>query len=273
MRLIRLPLFTERPQSNYGDAPSHPVRVPYRARAVFAGVVLLLAAGQATAQQVNPGFDPRQTERRFDESDQPAKPNPRMPTLARPEVAADSKPLFVLRAVALTGASTLSPGELATAYQPYLGKMVSQADLAAIAERMSDLYRGAGFHLSRAIIPPQDIQGGRVRIQVIEGSITDVVLKGEGAERFGVRPLLEQVLAEYPTRLATLERQLLLINGLPGVRITDSTLEEIGGPTGHFRLIVCLASAGLLPARPCAARALQFPSHDQLPPRNRLGDR
>ena len=240
MRLIRLPLFTERPQSNYGDAPSHPVRVPYRARAVFAGVVLLLAAGQATAQQVNPGFDPRQTERRFDESDQPAKPNPRMPTLARPEVAADSKPLFVLRAVALTGASTLSPGELATAYQPYLGKMVSQADLAAIAERMSDLYRGAGFHLSRAIIPPQDIQGGRVRIQVIEGSITDVVLKGEGAERFGVRPLLEQVLAEYPTRLATLERQLLLINGLPGVRITDSTLEEIGGPTGHFRLIVCL---------------------------------
>jgi hemolysin activation/secretion protein len=33
---------------------------------------------------------------------------------------------------------------------------------------------------------------------------------------------------------------LLLINGLPGVRITDSAIEEIGGPTGRFRLVVTL---------------------------------
>ena len=48
------------------------------------------------------------------------------------------------------------------------------------------------------------------------------VLKGEGAEQFGVRALLDPVIAEQPSRLATLERQLMLINARPGVRITDT---------------------------------------------------
>jgi hemolysin activation/secretion protein len=153
---------------------------------------------------------------------------------------ADGKPLFVLRTVTLQGAFALPHDQLAAAYQPYLGKQVSPADLAAIAGSISDLYRAAGFHLTRAIIPPQDIQNGPVRVRIIEGSITELVLTGDGTEQFGVRPLLNPVLSERPSRLATLERQLLLINTRPGVRITDSQLEEIGGTSGHFRLIVQL---------------------------------
>ena len=65
-----------------------------------------------------------------------------------------------------------------------------------------------------------------------------MALKGDGAEQFGIRPMLDAVLAEQPSRLATLERQLLLINGRPGVRIDDTALEEIGAATGRFRLIV-----------------------------------
>ncbi len=118
--------------------------------------------------------------------------------------------------------------------------MVSQRDLAAMAQAISDGYHAAGFHLSRAIIPPQDIAGGRVRIQVIEASITEVDLRGDGAEQFGVRPMFNPVLAEHPSRIATLERQLLLVNNLPGVRIADSSLEEIGGTSGRFRLVVQL---------------------------------
>ncbi len=33
---------------------------------------------------------------------------------------------------------------------------------------------------------------------------------------------------------------MLLINDRPGVRVVDTTLEEIGGPTGKFRLVVQL---------------------------------
>ena len=197
----------------------------------------------AQAQNANqPGYDPRQTEKRFEDqqSSQGADGRPRLPSpkFAGAEGQGDAKPLFGLRRVSISGAAAIPSEQLVTAYQPYIGKQVSQADLAAIAGAISDIYRAAGFHLSRAVIPPQDIQGGALRIQVIEGSITELTLKGDGAEQFGVRSMLAAVLAEQPSRLATLERQLLLINGRPGVRIEDTALEEIGTASGQFRLVL-----------------------------------
>ena len=212
------------------------LRLPSRSRA------------PARAQQANqPGFDPRQTEKHFD--DLAIRPGGSRPSrrcacrsLARPEVSADSKPLVrASRRSRVVGAI----GDAARAIwrqpiSPISARRSRRPTSPRSRKPISDLYRAAGFHLSRAIIPPQDIEDGRVRIQVIEGSITEVALKGDGAEQFGVRPMLEPVLAEHPSRLATLERQLLLINGRPGVRITDSALEEIGGATGRFRLVVYL---------------------------------
>ncbi len=213
--------------------------------AVSLAVLGALICPPATAQQANqPGYDPIQTEKRFErqQSDQAPAGRPRIPAaqFARPEGRLDTKPMFVLRRVSITGATAIPGDRLATAYQPYLGKSVSEADLTAMAAAVSDIYRAAGFHLSRAIIPPQDVEAGRLRLQVIEGGIVEVALKGEGAEQFGVRPMLAAVVAEQPSRLATLERQLLLINGLPGVHIDDTGLEEIGTASGRFRLVVYL---------------------------------
>lgn len=198
----------------------------------------------AFAQQANqPGFDPRQTEKYFESQTEQAghtRSSVRLPTLARPETGADTRPQFILRGIVVHGARAISHERIVAAYQAYLGRMVSQADLATIAGAIGDAYRAAGFHLSRAIVPPQDIQDGHVHIRVIEGSIVATELKGDDAEQFGVRPMLDPVLAEHPSRLATLERQLYLINGTPGVRITDTALEEIGEASGRFRLVVFL---------------------------------
>ncbi len=233
---------------NYGIGASVARRRQRRAAGVL--IVLTIALGllpypaAVRAQQANPGFDPRQLEKRFETpqsgQEQPAQPPLRMPSPGRPEIKADANAQFVLRGISLRGMRAIAPARALSIYQPYLGRKVSQADLAAIAGAISDLYRAAGLHLSRAIIPPQDVQDGRIRIQVIEGGIADVVLKGDGADQFGVRPMLDPVLAESPSRLATLERQLYLINGRPGVRITDTSIEEIGSLTGRFRLIVTL---------------------------------
>jgi hemolysin activation/secretion protein len=209
------------------------------------GLWTLLACLPAQAQQANqPGYDPRQTEKRFEDQQSRQSPagRPRLPTpqFARPEGQGNSRPLFVLRRVSIGGATAIPSERLATTYQPYVGKKVSEADLIAMAAAVSDVYRAAGFHLSRAIVPPQDIKDGHIHLQVVEGSITEVALKGDGAEQFGVGPMLIAVTAEQPSRLATLERQLLLINGRPGVRIEDTALEEIGTASGRFRLIVHL---------------------------------
>ncbi len=221
-------------------------RSPWNYGGLFSFVLGLFAfMGPAAAQQAaQPGVDVRQLERRFDEQDSAQAPgggrNVAVPRVARSEAQADPTPLFVLRNVLLTGAQAMAPAQLASAWQPFIGKKVSQADLAKIATGIGDIYRAAGFHLSRAIVPPQDIAGASVRIQIIEGAITDIELKGEGAEQFGVRALLGPVVAEHPARLATLERQLMLINTRPGVRITDTQIEEIGNASGRFRLVVCV---------------------------------
>jgi hemolysin activation/secretion protein len=195
---------------------------------------------QQPAQQARP--DPLQAEKRFDafqaEQRRADKPAIAMPRMATPEIRGDTRPLFKLKAVDVAGASVVSGAAIAETYRPYIGRTVSQADLAEIAGKVSDLYRAAGYHLSRAIVPPQELKNGHVRLSVIEGAIVDVTLKGKGAEQFGIESLLHPITDERPSRLRTLERQLLLVNERPGVRITDTALEEIGTSSGRFRLVV-----------------------------------
>ncbi|MFK4501011.1 hemolysin activation/secretion protein [Bradyrhizobium japonicum] len=229
---------------NYGERLVARIEKRHLLVALVLAAPIFTGISQAFAQQANqPGFDPRQPEKYFEnqtEQESLSRPPVTLPAVGRPNTGGDTKPQFVLRGIDVSGAQAIPRDRIAAAYQPYLGKKVSQADLAAIAGAISDLYRADGFHLSRAIVPPQDIADGRVRIQVIEGAIVQAELKGDGAEQFGVRPMLGPVLAEQPSRLATLERQLFLINSGPGIRITDTALEEIGGATGRFRLIVLL---------------------------------
>lgn len=157
-------------------------------------------------------------------------------------MSADQAPLFLLAAVEIQGATAIDPGSLSDAYAPYIGLKLSQADLLALAGAVTERYRAAGYHLSRAIIPPQDLAGGRLRLQLVEGAIEEIRVAGEVTADFGLQELLAPVAAERPSRLSTLERQLLLANERPGLRITDTALDEIGTATGRFRLTVTAQS-------------------------------
>lgn len=194
------------------------------------------------AQQSAPRYDPRQTEKSIEtlQSEQERrKPPVRLPSAPGASAAgADTRPMFKLKAVSVEGAHSVPAETIAATYQSYLGKTVSQADLASIAVAITELYRTAGFSLSRAIVPPQDIKNGRVRVKVIEGYVAEFVLKGEDIDRFGVQPFLAKIVEERPLQLKTLERQLMLVNDISGIRVADTALEEIGKISGKFRLVV-----------------------------------
>ena len=210
--------------------------------AAIAGVLTFVSSDFAVAQQTaHPAPIPPQLQT-FGEpgylqhpSDKPA---PRIPTLAQAQAHADTKPLFKLRRVSVSGVTAISGEAIAATYRRYIGTTVSQADLLAITTAIDDLYHGQGFYLSRAIVPPQDIVDGSIAIKVVEGHIAEIVLHGNRAERFGTRRLLDAICHESPARLQTLERHLLLANDAPGVRVADTALEEIGTGSGNFRLIV-----------------------------------
>ncbi|WP_164547742.1 MULTISPECIES: ShlB/FhaC/HecB family hemolysin secretion/activation protein [unclassified Bosea (in: a-proteobacteria)] len=154
----------------------------------------------------------------------------------------EERALFTLAAVRIEGDSPLGSGEIEATYRDKLGKPISQAGLVALAGEISKLHRDAGYHLTRALIPPQDIKRGVVTIRIIPGTVAELVVQGDEANRFGTRRMLAPIAEETPARLATLERQLLLVNDLPGVRVKDTTLEEIGTGSGQFRLTVILHS-------------------------------
>jgi hemolysin activation/secretion protein len=222
--------------------------IPQRCHCRIAGnwlLALTVAVGPvgiAWAQSTPPPrYDPRQTEKtieKMEEGQRRLKPPVRLPGVAKPEIRASTKPMFKLTAVSIDGATTFTPDVMVDSYKGFIGQTVSQADLVTIADNITELYRAAGYSLTRAIIPPQDIKSGRIHVKVIEGYIAEIALKGDDVDRYGVRRLLERIVGERPSQLKTVERQLLLANDTPGIRIADTALEEIGRLTGKFRLIV-----------------------------------
>ncbi|MFL9823956.1 ShlB/FhaC/HecB family hemolysin secretion/activation protein [Rhodoplanes sp. SY1] len=200
--------------------------------ALVCAIISPVAAQQSDLARTHRWFETFQTDQRR------AARAPAVPGQTMGPAKADTRPFTTLSGIVIEGAKHVPADLIAATYQPFIGRRVSQADLVQITERITALYRDRGYHLSRAIVPPQDVVGNRILIKVIEGCITEVVLKGPRAEQFGIRPLLAVVTSEDPSRRDTLERQLLLANDIPGVRIADTAIDEIGAGTGRFRLTV-----------------------------------
>ncbi len=159
--------------------------------------------------------------------------------LAQPAIGAGCEAAgsqcFQLNAVSLEGLTAYKPGELAPLYAPYLTRDVSVADLAVIAQAITDKYRSEGFFLSRAAVPPQ-LRGGHVaRIMVYEGYISEVVVKGSGAKV--VNRYLKDLSGRRPLRLADLDRRLTLAKDEPGLRIKTQLEPDLDDPAKH-RLVV-----------------------------------
>ena len=212
-----------------------------------ASAILVVLAGVCSAAPDTAGAQGLQSGTITDQFEQKArerarrKPAPSgLPDFAAGQPGADRKPLFVMKAVSIVGATAVSHEDIARIYAPFLRRPVSQADLLKITEGITEIYRQKGYALSRALIPPQDVKDGRVMVKVVEGYIGDILIEGDDRRRFGAQEMLQPITAERPLRLATFERTLLLLSDTPGVRIKDTILKEVGEATGRFRLVVQL---------------------------------
>lgn len=149
------------------------------------------------------------------------------PKTSAPVVSIDENdlaaiPKFTLNSVQVEGMKALDPKLAAACYAPHLGQTIGAAVLVGLTECISDLYRERGYFLSRAVIPAQDIQGGALRLQVIEGYVAAV--DATGMDIADADAHFAEVLAERPTRLSTFEGRLLLLADRHGYRITQSQL-------------------------------------------------
>ena len=140
--------------------------------------------------------------------------------LLRQKVPANAENIrFVLRDVNVAGATAFSEQELSSVYGDKVGTEISLADVYTIAAQLTNKFRNSGYILTQVVVPPQTIDGGTVRLNVVEGYIDQVVVEGAGGEHENA------LIREYASKIRTggalnvreLERYLLLINDLPGV--------------------------------------------------------
>lgn len=125
---------------------------------------------------------------------------------------------FTFDGVVLTGNKALSTEDLQPIWTPRVGQSVTLADVFAFAAAVSARYREAGYVLSQAVVPAQDIGTdgpARVRIEVLEGYVDRVSFVGFSSPLLAAH--LDAVTAERPLKMSTLERALLLVNELAGL--------------------------------------------------------
>lgn len=124
-----------------------------------------------------------------------------------------------LKTLTLEGVSVYSDTQLRPVYEDKLGQTISLADVYRIAADLTRKYRNDGYILTRVVVPPQTIESGAVRLQVVEGTIDSVLVEGEDVKDNGlIRQYANRLTLDGgPVNVRELERILLLINDLPGV--------------------------------------------------------
>jgi hemolysin activation/secretion protein len=154
---------------------------------------------------------------------------------------------FELVSVEVKGVTVYDDAAIGGLLDPLVGTEVSVGDLYDLANSITSLYASDGYALSFAVVPAQEVEGGRVMLQVVEGYISDVQFQNLGAldgpflpNNLGfIEEMGERIKASRPLNLADLERYLLLMNDLPGVR-ARSVVQPAPATPGASVLLVDL---------------------------------
>jgi hemolysin activation/secretion protein len=147
---------------------------------------------------------------------------------AAPKGAAETH--LTLNRLDIVGATVFTQSKIESFGAALIGKDVSLAGIFAVAEVITKAYSDAGYPLSLAYVPAQQIKDGRVRIQVVEGYVDEVEIAGDAGKSNAMLVAYgEKIKAVRPLTKVALERYLLLANDLPGLSVRGFIDR---GPTG-----------------------------------------
>ena len=162
-------------------------------------------------------FEERFKKQEFPQSQRvPVKPDSLKPVFP----AAMRKVNFLLQRMVIKGSTIYGKRKFSRLFRKYLHRRINLEEIYIIAQQITNMYRNDGYILSKAVVPPQKIEGGVVQINVIEGFVDRVAIQGQVR---GPRRLLNEyrkgILRSRPLKARDLERYLLLVDDLPGVSV------------------------------------------------------
>ncbi len=160
-----------------------------------------------------------------------------------PEKAPVSKAVdeieFTIKQIKVEGVTQYPPEQIKKIFAPLEGKRVSLEALRKAADQLESRYRADGFFLVRVFVPPQQVKDGLFSIRVVEGYIEAAFAEGgtDAAQQL-VERLLVPVVGKKPIDLQSLEKALLILNDIPGVRAAGVLRQ--GSALGASELVVSL---------------------------------
>jgi hemolysin activation/secretion protein len=108
----------------------------------------------------------------------------------------------------IEGSSVFSAEELEALTAPYTGRAISSEELLLARDAITDYYVERGYHTSGAIVPDQDVADGVVTIQVVEGTLADVEVRGTRRFRAGYFRTRLRRAGQTPVNVDRIEEQL-----------------------------------------------------------------
>ncbi len=211
----------------------------------FAGLLIAVALfaqvlpAYAQPSSVQPGVVERER------TDAP-KPRPAtdvsIPSMQSPSAWQDAQSTkFVLNRVEIEGNSVLTDDALMSPFNELLGKEVTVGQVFAATEAITRIYDAAGYALSLAYVPVQDVQNGVLLVRVIEGFIGEVRINDTRPVRSARwDEYIAKLKASRPLKSVDLERYLLLISDLAGVKATNVFERMAEGEPGAMRLVMTI---------------------------------
>jgi len=139
----------------------------------------------------------------------------RSATYSAPAGADDIK--LYLESLQVDGVGTYKAEDLDPIYRDKLGKTVSLTEIYEIASDLTNKYRNDGYILTQVVVPPQTIDGGLVRLRVVEGFVEQIIIQGDDSVAQTVRDYVSNLKENNILDAKELEHYMLLINDLPGV--------------------------------------------------------
>ena len=199
----------------------------YRAYGAILAVAMAALPVAAAAQVIPPSAQPGRERERFLQPQtpqaQPAGPTVTLPSTLAPKGA--EKISLHVRIVRVTGSTVYTAAQLEPLYADLVGQRVSLAAIYALAQRITAKYGSDGYVLSRAVIPPQDLdpKGAIIHVQVVEGYIDKVEWPQQVSRyRNFFAEYAAKITAERPANIHTIERYLLLAGDLPGLKFSTA---------------------------------------------------
>ena len=209
---------------------------------MLAGVVAFIGGfSQTSLAQLTGLSNPSIMERALEEPKTPRSAPPAPITLQEGSIAPEGAEdiLFTLQGLKIRGGTIFDTDRILGLDMPVTGTTISVADIYKFADTITQLYREAGYALSFALVPTQEIAAGTVTIEVVEGHIVDLEIKERNLSDLVRKHILNafaRFAAKGITQTTDLEEFLLSVNDYPG--ISARGIVAPGDETGKATLIL-----------------------------------